>query len=81
LKRGMENMSLNTIVALAEKHGYKKIIGEYIPTKKNEIVKNHFRDLGFDFIDNKWVLDITGYSQRPTLIRILESSGEKIQIN
>ncbi len=81
LKRGMENMSLNTIVALAGKHGYKKIVGEYIPTKKNEIVKNHFRDLGFDFVENKWVLDISSYAQRPALIRILESSGEKIQIN
>ena len=81
LKRGMENMSLNAIVTLAQKQGYKRITGEYIPTKKNEIVKNHFRDLGFDFSNNKWALELSGYQQRPTLIRILENSGEKIEIN
>ncbi len=80
LKRGMENMTLNNIVKLAEQKGYKIITGEYIPTKKNEIVKNHFRDLGFDFVNNKWVMEISAYNERPAPIRILENSGEKIQI-
>lgn len=47
LKRGMENFMLNTMVDAARARGYKKIIGEYRPTLKNKMVKNHYATLGF----------------------------------
>ena len=47
LKRGMENFTLNKMVAVARKHGYHRIIGEYLPTPKNAMVRNHYPDLGF----------------------------------
>ena len=47
LKRSMENFTLNTIVAHAKKHGFKKIIGEYLPTSKNKMVEGHYPKLGF----------------------------------
>ncbi len=47
LKRGMENFTLNTMVEEARRRGYKKIIGEYLPTLKNQMVKEHFDQLGF----------------------------------
>lgn len=47
LKRGMENFTLNTMVDAARARGYKKIIGEYRPTLKNKMVKNHYATLGF----------------------------------
>lgn len=47
LKRGMENFTLNKIVEIARKIGAKRIIGEYIPTLKNEMVKDHYKNLGF----------------------------------
>ena len=31
--------------------GYKKIIGEYIETKKNHMVRNIYEELGFTKID------------------------------
>lgn len=34
LKRGMENFTLNTLVDYARTNGFKKIIGEYLPTLK-----------------------------------------------
>ena len=47
LKRGMENFTLNTIVARAKAAGYKRIIGEYLPTPKNRMVEQHYSGLGF----------------------------------
>lgn len=47
LKRGMENFMLNQAVEKARERGFKKIIGEYIPTLKNGIVANHYPSLGF----------------------------------
>lgn len=47
LKRGMEHFTLNTIVEYAKQHGFKRIIGEYIPTPKNGMVAEHYDRLGF----------------------------------
>jgi len=47
LKRGMENFTLNIIVDYARNNGFKHIIGEYIPTAKNQMVENHYSNLGF----------------------------------
>ena len=47
LKRGMENFTLNTMVEKAKTAGYKKIVGEYLPTAKNKMVENHYTGLGF----------------------------------
>jgi FkbH-like protein len=52
LKRGMENFTLNTMVEKAKAAGYKKIIGEYIPTTKNKMVENHYKSLGFNPIED-----------------------------
>lgn len=51
LKRGMENFTLNTIVAWAKENGYKKLIGEYLPTPKNGMVAEHYAGLGFEKIE------------------------------
>jgi len=47
LKRGMENFTLNTIVDYASNNGFIRIIGEYLPTTKNQMVENHYSNLGF----------------------------------
>lgn len=47
LKRGMENFVLNTLVNFANEKGFVNIKGEYVPTSKNEIVKDHYFNLGF----------------------------------
>lgn len=47
LKRGMENFTLSTMVDEARRRGYKKIIGEYLPTLKNQMVREHYDQLGF----------------------------------
>lgn len=72
LKRGMENFTLNTIVSWAKENGYKKIIGEYLPTLKNGMVSEHYPNLGFSKLDGmetaQWVLDVNDYKQRTCYI-------------
>ena len=53
LKRGMENFTLNTMVEEARRRGYKKIVGEYLPTLKNQMVREHYDQLGFTKTDEK----------------------------
>ena len=67
LKRGMERFTLNKIVE-AGKHGnFKQIVGEYIPTPKNGLVKDHYAALGFQPLDNnRWSLQINDYPMEET---------------
>ena len=70
LKRGMEAYTLNTIVELAKANGYDKIIGEYIPTSKNDMVCDHYKNLGFKAasIENFWQLDVASYETKNNYI-------------
>lgn len=68
LKRGMEDFTLNTIVDTAKKNGFKYIIGEYIPTAKNQMVKDHYENLGFTKQDNHWILDVSSYEDKKVYI-------------
>lgn len=70
LKRGMENFTLNTIVDYARQNGFKKIIGEYIPTLKNGMVKDHYPNLGFQPCgDNMYELQVDNYKNRECYIK------------
>lgn len=73
LKRGMENFTLNTMVECARKKGFKRIIGEYLPTPKNKMVEQHYPNLGFSLSDEasdgvKYVLDVENYQPRECYI-------------
>ncbi len=72
LRRGMENFTLNTIVEHAKDYGFKKIIGEYIPTPKNMMVATHYLDLGFENIStnerNLFELDVDSYQNKESFI-------------
>jgi FkbH-like protein len=64
LKRGVESYVLNTMVDLAKENGYTTLLGEYIPTAKNEMVKKHYEKLGFVSNGNLWSLDVTNYEKK-----------------
>ena len=72
LKRGMENFVLNTIVEYGRENGYKCLRGEYLPTAKNQIVKNHYPDLGFRKIDSLFYLQLSDYRSRENYIKLQE---------
>lgn len=72
LKRGMENFTLNTMVEKAKAAGYKRIIGEYLPTPKNMMVEQHYPGLGFTIIEGantaQYELNVNNYSERESYI-------------
>ena len=72
LKRGMENFTLNTMVEAAKSKGYKRIVGEYLPTPKNVMVAEHYPQLGFTKIEDtenaQWELNIDNYQNRECYI-------------
>ena len=73
LKRGMENFTLNMMVEVAKAKGYKKIIGEYLPTAKNGMVADHYTNLGFEKVEGsasaQWELDINNYKDKECYIQ------------
>lgn len=68
LKRNMENFVLNTIVNKAIEQGFSSIIGDYIPTAKNSMVKDHYKNLGFADDGNSWKLLLIDYFQKENYI-------------
>ena len=74
LKRGMEHFTLNTIVSWAKAHGYRRIIGEYLPTPKNQMVAEHYVRLGFtpteDSDTARFELSVENYQPRECYIEI-----------
>ena len=83
LKRTMENFTLNVVASWAIAHGYSRIIGEYIPTLKNQMVAQHYPSLGFEPLSQspidksapnsssaaQYVLDLPSFTPRETCIR------------
>jgi FkbH-like protein len=70
LKRGMENFILNTLVAAAKEKGFRFLKGEYLPTAKNEMVKAHYQQLGFQPTGDQWLLDLNAYEHAKTHIAL-----------
>ena len=78
LKRGMENFTLNTMVERAKAAGYKRIVGEYLPTPKNKMVEAHYPSLGFSAIDGattaQYELLVDSYQPRECYITKTETA-------
>ncbi len=68
LKRGMEQFTLNTLVAAAREGGFRYLAGEYLPTAKNEMVKDHYARLGFTESNGRWLLDVSQYEPKTCYI-------------
>ena len=69
LKRGMVNFVLNHLIEFSMKNKYEVIIGEYLQTSKNGLVKNHYSDLGFKKQDDHWVLLTKSHDKLNTYIK------------
>lgn len=79
LKRGMEYAMLDSLVKLAKNNGINKIVGKYIPTKKNGMVANLYGDFGFVMQSNDdgisiWEMQLDEYVRKDFCISV---SGEK----
>ncbi len=79
LKRGMENFVLNTLVSYAKSEGCNQLKGEYLPTSKNEMVKDHYEQLGFTQDGNCWILSVNDYAEKKCFIQKKEVAEAIIQ--
>ena len=73
LKRSVEEYVFNKMVKLAAEQGIKTILGEYLPTKKNAMVKDLLGKYGFeeyaaDENGTSWKLDVAQYTQNKTFV-------------
>jgi FkbH-like protein len=75
LKRGMEEFALNNIMRVATEAGFGKVVGEYIPTRKNQLVRDHYARLGFVADNGLWALETGNYIQKTTHIRSATEIG------
>jgi FkbH-like protein len=70
LQRGVENFAMNNIFAYAARRGAKRVVGHYIPTTKNDMVKDFFKSFGFERIPqygagaSQWALAVEAYQPR-----------------
>ncbi len=78
LGRQVEATTLNLVAEAATAMGAKRLLGEYLPTKKNGMVRDHYEKLGFAVIArepdgaSRAVLDLTSFSPAPTFIEVVE---------
>lgn len=69
LKRGMENFTLNCLVNSYKNTNFEYLVGEYIQTPKNNLVKDHYEKLGFTLdTDGLWKLNINSYLEKENYI-------------
>ena len=69
LKRGMEEFIINKVIETAKEHGYQKVVGEYIQTPKNGMVKDIYSKMGFQKLgDGRFEADVDRFIQNKTYI-------------
>jgi FkbH-like protein len=69
LKRGMEEFTVNQMAAHARTAGLERIVGEFLPTAKNGIVKDLFPRMGFSPVNGQWELDLLARGDLKTFVR------------
>jgi predicted enzyme involved in methoxymalonyl-ACP biosynthesis len=76
LKREMEFAMFDALVEQCQARGIRKIVGVYIPSKKNSMVAGHYASLGFSPMGGAseggelWCYDVPStYSPRTRYIR------------
>ena len=78
LGRQVEPTTLNLIAAQASALGATRLIGRYLPTKKNAMVKDHYAKLGFTLTEttpegaSRAELDLARFTPIPTFIHVTE---------
>lgn len=69
LKRGMEAFIVDKILSVAAQQGFRRVVGEYIPTPKNAMVKDLYEQLGFARLENgRFQAEVSGFPYHKTFI-------------
>ncbi len=73
LKRGVEELAVNEIVAAANEMDCDSITGKYLPTPKNGMVKELYKNMGFAIVDeNESTLNCANFSHFKTHIKTIK---------
>lgn len=70
LKRGLEDVVLDCMQSVARNKNYDTLMGEYVPTSKNSLVKDHYRKMGFTQHEEGWLLSLKNYQPKAHAIKI-----------
>ena len=77
LKRGMEGFVVNHIIKTAKMGGYKKVIGEYRKTPKNQMVEKIYSKLGFtEIAEHIFEADVENFQYNDTYIKENHCNGQ-----
>jgi FkbH-like protein len=76
LQRGVEQLAMNKVFEYARSGGFERVVGRYLPTAKNVMVKDFYRQFGFEQIEacaegSVWCLAVEAYAPREVFIREL----------
>jgi FkbH-like protein len=69
LKRGMEEFIVNQMAKQARQVGVDRLIGEYLATPKNKMVRDLYAQMGFTQSNGKWELDLQQFKDFKTFIQ------------
>jgi FkbH-like protein len=80
LGRQVEPTTLNLVAVLARQLGARRLVGDYIPTPKNGMVRDHYAKLGFAACGEaaspdgatRHILDLGAFAPRDTFVEIAE---------
>jgi FkbH-like protein len=84
LGRQVDEAMMNVLVEQARRRGVRRIFGQYIPTAKNAMVREHYGRMGFEPVETAangttlWVLDVDSYQTRATQIVCLEGEMARV---
>jgi FkbH-like protein len=79
LGRQVEEATMNVVASEARRLGAVELVGEYLSTKKNGMVRDHYHKLGFQCIASedcasRWSLSLAGYTPFSTFINLTRST-------
>ncbi len=70
LKRGMEEFVMNKLMQLVKDKGFQYVTAEYIPTRKNGMVKDVYHRMGFQGDgENRFRIAVSDYNELATFIK------------
>ena len=76
LKRDMECAMLDELVDRCKATGVKTLVGHYLPTEKNKMVKHFYGDMGFELVaenedgSSDWKLELADYEKQNKHIKV-----------
>ena len=69
--RGVEEGILDYIINEARKNNVKRIIGNFIPTKKNKPSESFLPNFGFEKVNDYWIYSLEKHSKKPSHLLLL----------